>query len=150
MLKDLIDTRCRNWDLAPPYFVQRLGHENITRTYDYLKGFDEDLEMHPMPEPTSRALAQALEVPLLQVKEAASASYRRLSTGWLPGMTPHANIILHPREGPPVRGFLAMLTVVNTRISFHRGQPPENLRKSGRGDVEAQGSKGAQVPQPRH
>ena len=105
-------------DLDPPTFVHRLGYENITRTSNYLKGFDEDLEMHPIPEPTCQALAAALEVPVRRVRAATSESYRRLAKGCPPGLTPHANIILHPREGPPIRGFTAMRARVDTMIPF--------------------------------
>ena len=124
----LIHRRVLELRLDPPTFVfSRFGGENITRTYDYLEGFDEDLEMHPIPEPTCRSLAQALEVPYEQVREAASESYMWLSEGWGSGLVPHANIVLHPYDGPPMRGWGASLRRVNTRIDFVPASHPDTF-----------------------
>ena len=83
--------------------------------------------MHPIPEPTYQALAAALEVPEQQVRAAASESYKRLTEGWSPGLTPHANIILHPREGPPIRGFTAIFARVDTMIPFIANSGPDTF-----------------------
>ena len=79
--------------------------------------------MHPIPEPTCRDLAGALEVPYEQVRAAASNSYKRLSEGWV-SFVPHAEIVLHPDDRPPIRGFAAMLRRVRTRIDFIPGSDP--------------------------
>ena len=127
MLRALIERRLRELELSPATFVfNRIGGENITRTYDYLRGFDEDLEMHPMPEPTCRSLVQALEVPYEQVRAAASNSYKRLSEGWV-GFIPHAETVLHPYDGPPIRGFGAMILDLDTRIDFVPGSHPDSF-----------------------
>ncbi len=126
----LIRCRMRELELDPATFVfNRFGGENITRTYDYLKGFDEDPTMHPIPEPTCRALAEALEVPYEQVRAASSESYRRLTAGWGVGLVPHANIVLHPDDTLPwtTNGFINILKQVKTRIDFVPDSHPDTF-----------------------
>ncbi len=146
----LIHRRVLELRLDPPTFVfSRFGGENITRTYDYLKGFDSDVEKHPIPEPTCRDLAGALEVPYKQVRDAASESYKRLSEGWGSGLVPHANIVLHPYDGPLMRGWGASLMRVNTRIDFIPGSPPDTFVDQAVRGLRRRDLKAAQVSQPR-
>ena len=127
MLRALIERRLRELDLDPPTFVfNRFGGVNITGTYDYLRGFDEDLEMHPIPEQTCRDLAGALEIPVEHVRAAASASYKRLAEGWV-GFIPHAEIVVHPYDGRRPQGFATMILNVSTRIDFVPGSDPDSF-----------------------
>ena len=128
MIGLLIERRLRELDLSPQTFVfDRLGYENVTDTLDYFKSLDEDRTKHPIPEKTYRDLAGALEIPVEHIRAAASESYRRLTAGWGVGLIPHANIILEEREGPPIRGFIAMAARVNTRIDFVPDSDPDTF-----------------------
>ena len=142
----LIHRRVLELRLDPPTFVfSRFGGENITRTYDYLKGFDSDVEKHPIPEPTCRDLAGALEVPYEQVRAAASNSYKRLSEGWV-SFVPHAEIVLHPYDGIWTWKFTGGL---NTRIDFIPGSHPDTFVAQAVKGLRRRDLKAAQVSQPR-